>query len=94
MTVARLSQPSSVGTYVMSPHQRASSPVRSGWKSRGDEVGTEGSLGIGDRGRVPSSAVPASQPGGPDQPCNTTTAAPGTLAHEHGMHARGAVGSA
>lgn len=53
-----------------------------------DEVGTEGGRGIGDRGRMPSSAVPALQPSGSHQSCDTTTAAPGTLALEHGMHAR------
>lgn len=41
-----------------------------------------------------SSAVSALQSGGPHQPCDTTAAAPGTLALERGMHARGPVGSA
>jgi hypothetical protein len=54
-----------------------------------DEVGAEGSPGIGDHGPVPSSAVPALQSGGPASVVRRDGGAPGPLALEHAMQPRG-----
>jgi len=77
----------------MSPHQRASSPVGSGWKSRPMRSGRVTAPGSGDGGQVPSSAVWACQAGRPHQPGDTAAPARGAVAPKSGVDAWRTVGS-